>query len=417
MRTRDLADEVPGREMRSHLFIYDLSAPEDQIEDFAACIQGLADSCEKWASIRIVSDDECGRAQAALKDGADACKVLLKEFTGEERVDQLYIGPNGRPVTKFLRAATTGAEKVNFGDGLALNFTMDYYRPDFYPQHVGRHVGGEAGGKKKTLKSRLKRLERIVKHWVRGAAEEENARTPTAPAPLPPRPFDTHCLLLKNLFNEQLDEVLDIDPACFKELFARFAAGFESKVPVAAQRLRGLQEDRTSVSILLTSNFSETQRMTLEGEIEGYLRLLDQMQHGPDQALLIKPHPRDSHEKIKQLRSAVDGRYGQVILLDDPWSFYVPFESLFDKYFCEAGVARSNVEAATVSSACLSLEYLYAQPCVLGFGADIVTKHFSENWQPLRHIHEEDLEAIVRDLRSSEQVRSLHASRTRPLAA
>lgn len=371
-----------NRQLVNHLIIHDLSAPEGQIDEFAECIRMLAMKLEVWRSIHFVKTSDVIRIQAQLREKRGGVQSLLAEQFGIEGCDELFVGQNNKTIPTWLRQATGDARHICFGDGIALNFTNSYFRPKDYA--LAQASSQWATRLRRTLKSHLARFMRR-----------------SVPVPATGDRFDGHCLLLKNLFDQQLDHVTMIDPSLFLEIFDCFADDFSVKAPATHAALAGLANSPGKNVVLLTSNFSETGRMSLAGEMHGYCELLQQMPQGDDVVLIIKPHPRDSYEKIERLRQVVAGRYGATLALSDPWTFYLPFESLYARYLAPSVAMDRQTYVATVSSACISLEYLYRQPCELGFGLELVEQEFVPLWRPLRKVHERDLKKIVNKLRES----------------
>ena len=115
--------------------------------------------------------------------------------------------------------------------------------------------------------------------------------------------------------------------------------------------------------------------------------------------LVIKPHPRDGHEKITRLSMHATRHFAEVVTLDDRWTFHLPFESVFVRYFPTGSRIRAATRVVCTSSAALSLEHLYGQECHLGFGPRAVRRCFAHNWKALRLRHEADLRAAIRQIR------------------
>lgn len=365
----------------NHLIIHDLSAPDGQAAEFAECIGELANKLEDWQSICFVEHSSILQIQGDLLPNTMSLERLLHERFEIQKCDELYVGQNNKSVPGWLRKSVGDARQICFGDGIAINFSNAYFRPKEY-----------ASENKKSTSAR--KWHRRLKNWLRGLPGK--SRTVTTEAP-----FDTHCLLLKNLFDQQLERVVTIDPALFLEIFDTFAQDLPHKAPQTHAALSELSQHQGQNVVLLTSNFSETGRMSLDGEIRGYRELLQRLPKGDDVALIIKPHPRDSYEKIETLQRFVGAEYQQTIALSDAWTFYLPFESLYSKYFAPDSSSRRETHLATVSSACISLEYLYQQTCELGFGQRMVDSEFVPLWRDLRQVHERDLAKVVKQLRAS----------------
>jgi hypothetical protein len=366
----------------NHLIIHDLSAPAGQDLEFANCIHALARKVETWASITYKPLNEVVELQAELAKQTKTAAEKLQRLVGVESCDELFVGQNNKALPTWLVQATPNAKHICFGDGIAMNFTNDYYRPH----------SEKAEKRHSTVKQTLRKLVRYVKELVRGKKLK-----------LCDSKFDHHCLLLKNLFDQHVERVIDLTGETFKELFDSFGKDFDKQVPCLHRHLQSVANSGNEVVFLLTSNFSETCRMSLEAELDGYAELLSRLPQGPETTLIVKPHPRDSHEKIARLMDAMSDRYGNETALSDPWTFYLPFESLYSKYFASDSNAKSKVHVATVSSACISLEYLYGQACSLGFGAAVVDNSFVPMWQERRKVHEVDLQKIIYRIRSQQR--------------
>ena len=165
--------------------------------------------------------------------------------------------------------------------------------------------------------------------------------------------------------------------------------------------LRKITNQPHEIVVLMTSNFSESGKMTLDGELDAYDELI-RAETGT--ALVLKPHPRDSQQKIQQLRKRLSGRFRELVVLDNPHSFYLPFESVFDRFLWNKTPSAPRV--ICTSSACLSFEALYGIHCRLGFGEQAVRKYFRPEWVSHRLVHERDLLAVVHDIRNSHSRRA-----------
>jgi hypothetical protein len=146
----------------------------------------------------------------------------------------------------------------------------------------------------------------------------------------------------------------------------------------------------------MTSNFSEAGKMTVESEIAAYQELVGD---GCASVLVLKPHPRDSREKIQSLRNVLAARFQKMIVLDDPQSFYLPFESVFDRFLFTGVREGDRPQVLCTSSACLAFELVYGISCRLGFGEQAVPKYFRQAWIPHRLRHERDLQEVVSEIR------------------
>jgi hypothetical protein len=228
---------------------------------------------------------------------------------------------------------------------------------------------------------------------------------PPPPAPVPMKSkkhavaFDNHYLLLANQFDQQLERFEQLDASDFASLFNIFAESLTDKASQTCAELESALQGAPQAIVLLTSNFSETKRKTLAGEVKCCLDMVRREQHDSRAVLVIKPHPRDSAEKISVLQQEAAKSFHRVVTLTDPWTFYVPFESIFVRYFASNPRVAPVTSVVCSSSACISLELFYGQRCELGFGSRNVRKYFAPKWQKLRQRHEDDLLRLVHHVR------------------
>ncbi len=142
--------------------------------------------------------------------------------------------------------------------------------------------------------------------------------------------------------------------------------------------------------------------MDLQGEVACNLELVRCARRSNRALLVIKPHPRDSIAKIEQIASEASRTFRHVIQLTDPWSYYLPFESIYVSHFATPRTAAMTTVVCS-SSACISLELLYRQQCELGFGEANVGEHFARKWQSTRLQHEADLRRVVAEIRRNQR--------------
>lgn len=373
----------------NHLIVHDLSSPGDQASDFAACLYSLAEQCDDWASMHYLPLPEMLRLQAALKEGGwDGAISALRQTLGFDHCDELLLGQNMLFINNLLSRSYAQAEKACYGDGIALNFTAEYYTP----------ASEEAVG----LRSAGRRFEQwLRRRWKKALGKP----VPPPPTPVPMKSkkhavaFDKHYLLLANQFDQQLERFEQLEASDFANLFEIFAESLAEKASDTCAALESALHGAPQAIVLLTSNFSETKRMTLDGEVKCCLDMVRREQHDSRAVLVIKPHPRDSVEKIAVLQQEAAKSFHRVVTLTDPWTFYVPFESIFVRYFASNPRVAPVTSVVCSSSACISLELLYGQRCELGFGSRNVRRYFAPKWQQLRQRHEDDLLRLMRHVR------------------
>ena len=391
------ADRAAGSTPANYLVIHDLHCPDDQTQEFADCIGRLAQLGAVWQSIHYVSAETLRRLSSdALADGWSAAAAGLRECIGVGTAAELFLGQNLLVINQLLYRAYPDAVGACYGDGIGLNFSNDYYRVPATPR---KRWGLDLPIV--SIRSAGSRLQRNIRHRIR--CWRGIAQGPLQPATdaclAQPVPFDRHYLLLANLLDEQREDFVQLDAADFHDLFAAYGVEIESAASQGCSPLVDALPRASSVVVLLTSNFSETGRMTLEGEIASCIESVLQVGGGPGSLLVIKPHPRDGREKIVRLTTEARRHFAEVVALDDRWMFHLPFESVFVFFFPPGSAIRAVTQVVCTSSAALSLEHLYGQQCFMGFGAPAVRQRFAKAWQSLRLRHEADLVAAIRLIR------------------
>lgn len=381
------ADRVAGPCAANHLLIHNLSCPADQTEEFVDCIGRLARMAGTWDSIRSISAAEVRLLQGELAAGGDSqAAAAVQKMIGIAAADSLFLGQNLLPLNHLLSCAYANASRACYGDGIGLNFSTDYYRAPRYDPGI-RGLG--------------RRLERAVRCSIKSwrGLDVGQLQGSSGKSVGDAVPFDRHYLLLANLFDQHLDTFVQLDAADFRQLFAAYLPEVERAASQGRDLLADALGKASSVVVLLTSNFSETGRMMLPGEVECCIDSVLQEGGGPGSLLVIKPHPRDSHEKIARLAAEARRFFAEVVTLDDRWMFHLPFESIFIRYFPAQSQIRAATRVVCTSSAALSLEHLYGQECTLGFGPRAVRRCFVHNWRALRLRHEADLAKAVQRIR------------------
>jgi hypothetical protein len=384
-------DRAAGAPAANHLLIHNLSCPADQADEFADCIARLAGRVAEWATVHHLTADELAALQRRhATDGPLVAAAMLAEFTGVAEAHEVLLGQNLLFLNHLIDRAHPRAVKACYGDGVGLNFSTDYYRPPEF----------EAGWR--GLGRRLERAVRRHTHRWTGA-------TPPPPRPQGRKPghavaFDRHYLLLANRFDSHVDHHVQLDAEEFRRLFAGFVPEIDEAVATAGDPLAAELGRAARVVVLLTSNFSETARMRLSEEVDACVTAAAAVGGGAGSLLVVKPHPRDSRDKVRLIADAASRRFAAVVTLDAPWTFYLPFESVYDRWFLRDERVRRVTRVVCTSSAGLSLEALYEQPVEVLFGERMVRRLFAHNWRSLRVRHEADLRRIITEIRA---VRSL----------
>jgi hypothetical protein len=380
------ADRPGDPAVANHLLIHNLACPVEQADGFAECIARLAGRVADWATVRHVTIGDLGTLQEChAKDGLDGARPHLEEFAGTTAADELLLGHNLLPLNHLLDRAHPQAVRSSYGDGVGLNFSADYFRPLEF-EDGWRSLG--------------RRLERAVRQRVRRWRGRPAAR-PQGKDPAHAVAFDRHYLLLANQFDTRVDDYVQLAPEVFRNLFAAYVPEIDASIAAGGDPLAPALDRASRVVVLLTSNFSETRRMALAGEVEACVAAAAAQGGGPRSVLVIKPHPRDSHEKIRLIAERAAEHFAAVVPLADPWTFHLPFESVYDRWFLRNERVRAMTRVVCTSSAGLSLESLYDQPVEVAFGERVSRRLFDPKWRTLRRRHEADLRRIIAGIRAA----------------
>lgn len=371
-----VASAADGAVALSHdvLVLHDLWSDE-----FARCIEEMAARLSRWARVVHL---ESGELEALAREGRvrglGAALAQLRARLGVEHADEVYLGQSPWLTPRLVAAAFPGARRTSYGDGIGLNFSEAYFTPEA---------------------PRVRRRDR-VRERMRAAW-----RSPAQPPSWEPPPavFHRHALLLPNQFDQVVSDVVLSDPGAFRAAFEVLGPLLDSPeghglVPGRRTEL-GTLPLTTHVSVVLTSNFSESGKMSADAELRCYGAVLKDEPVDSDTVLVLKPHPRDSKEKVAAVVRELAPRFSQVIQLDDPLSFHLPFEVIFERYLRRRGPGR--VRVTCFSSACLSLELLYGATCRVGFGEELVRASFARPWVEHRLRHEADLARVIQVIRAA----------------
>jgi hypothetical protein len=375
------------------LVIHDLSTSPEQGVEFAECLRELAGLCESWTRIVYIDSEASATLQKQLKTGGwEKATETLKSWLGCSDADELLLGQNLLLLNHLLAQAFPDADKSCYGDGLAINFSAEYYSPDHNPITRAADLTPSPSKKKGVM-----RWFAPWGNWGRGSQGETPKMRPVKPLAKEKYrvAFSRKYLLFPNLLDEQWPNYVQLSPAPFVDLFQRIARELDRFDQGNCEHLADHVAEADQTIVLLPSNFSETKRMELDGEIECYQQWVQSVRTSDNPLLVIKPHPRDSYGKIEQIRQIFTMVGYRVEVLADPWTFYVPFESIYLRYIQPRLRNRQRLDIICTSSACLSLEYLFGQQCHLGFGAEQVERFFATQWRPLRQLHETDLHRLI----------------------
>ena len=375
-------------EYEDFLVIYDLYAPHGQIEAFADFVKKMALAVCNWKAIIYLTPKQMDDFATRL-DIFPSPSVLasVQELIGITKADEIYLSRNWQFGNRLMINAYRTAKKICYGDGIGFYFSEAYFSP----------TTPDNGA---SLKSRVRRKLRHLKNSIRARV------SPVAAPPVRSRASDSTVLgeVDFDVGYFLLPDILGQKPPMKTRLVGKeFTEGIFRKLAVAldtddvANRLGYIS--RVPTVVLMTSTFSEAARMTPANEIVAYRKFMERQNFSRESTLIVKPHPRDSEEKIRQLGKALRDLFAEVVLLTDPNLFFVPFEIFLMQIFRgENEKALRHLKIVTFSTACLSLEVLFSLGPIVGFGSELVSKFFYEAYASGRIRHESDLKMALQKL-------------------
>lgn len=361
-----------------YLVIYDLYTPPGQIEEFANYVKKIAELAHQWKGITYINPIQFNAISKELATSSPR-KIyeLVHQLVGTNSADEIYLCRNWQFGNQLLINTYKSAKKICYGDSIGIYFSSNA-KGLFAPSNplkldFGNYIKKQIKTviskvkEKLQLKIVLKNVEFDIGYFI----------LPDIMGELPP--MKTVVLdkleLLKTF--DKLRGLIDVD----------YISHLKEKI------------DSNPILILLTSNFSEAQRMSEEDEINAYCQFLSSQKIEPNTILLIKPHPRDGSAKIQRLQLALSDLFTNILVLSEPHLFFLPFEILFAQAFLRSDMSvRDNIKVLTVSSACLSLKLLFNVPCVVGFGEEITPQFFYENYADGRLEHEAYLKTAIQKI-------------------
>lgn len=152
------------------------------------------------------------------------------------------------------------------------------------------------------------------------------------------------------------------------------------------------------ITILLTANLSEAKRMKELDEIQAYENLLVQHTSFND-LVLIKPHPRDSRQKLLNLKQRLRQTFQQVEVMEEEKSQYIPFElyilHLISILYKDWETFTKMVNIITISTSCLTLAELFGIKCKIGLAEKDIYQYFRSDQVRNRIDHNRILQQIV----------------------
>jgi hypothetical protein len=276
------------------------------------------------------------------------------------------------------------AWKVCYGDSIGIYFSEAYFSPAVAKN--GRPL-------KAVVRQQLTRIKHSLKSRLTGR------ETPLNGVVLDEIEFDIGYFLLPEILGETPPmKTRLVSKQTTEEIFRKLARALDPEQVVARYGYLA----KVQAVILMTSNFSEASRMSAESELVAYREFLEKLQLPRESTLIIKPHPRDGEEKVRELGRRLGDMFANVVLLMDLNLFFTPFEVfLIQIFFGEGDETPGNLKIITFSTACLSLPILFNIRPIIGFGNEIVRTLFFENYISGRVQHEHDLSSAMQTLADS----------------
>jgi hypothetical protein len=359
--------------VRDILIVHELFAPGGQDVEFFQVIKGMAEQGRTWHKIIYVDSKTIDRlGTIAIEKGNVALRKEMCELLTIESADELYLSRDWQLGSQIFLEFFRSAFKICYGDGVGLYFPESY----FYTKTPLTRLKFSTVGKVAT--SIAETFKNAIKFPARRPVFENltNAR------------FNFGYLLLANLSREKPSfpySLITLEQ--LRQTLREFARDFTH--PIIDRLANGSE----SPSILLTSNFSEAGRTSVESEISLYSEFLG----GQEKCnlLIIKPHPRDDKKKLLQLKRVFIDKGHDVVLLDDQVSFYTPFEFFLLQIESRSPGAVKRMSFFTTSSSCLTIALLFNCKPHLGFGDQLVNRYFFPKYRKGRISHELDLNNVL----------------------
>jgi len=389
LNSRETEQRDSVYEYEDFLVVYDLYAPGDQGEEFARVVEKMARAVRNWKAVIYLNPERMNELAASFDVSTKAATfALVHELLGATKADEIYLCRNWQFGNRLMINAYRGAAKICYGDSIGLYFSEAYFSP-------------AVANNGQTFKSQVRRKLRPFEIFVRAGAKSllppavvnkiRDTRKTLAEVD-----FDIGYFLLPNILGEvpPMDTRL-VRKECTEKVFRKLAAALDANH--IADRYKDIS--RAPTVVLMTSNFSEGKRMSGENEILAYRKCLEQLGFPRESTLIVKPHPRDAEEKIQEVGRVLRSLFSDVILLTDPNLFFIPFEIFLLQIFRgETEKALRDLKIVTFSTACLSLTAFFKLTPIIGFGSELVSEFFYEDYVQGRIRHERDLQLALKDL-------------------
>ena len=383
LQTREAEQQRSDVEYEDYLVIYDLYAPDSQLPQFKNAVERMARALRDWKSIVYFSKErmiEFGR-QLTFATRPQVYQQI-RDLVGVDEAGEVYLCRNWQFGNSLMLNVYRDAWKVCYGDSIGIYFSEAYFSP------------AVAKNGRPPLKAAVRQQLSRIKHSLRNRLTGD--QTPSRDVVLDEIQFDIGYFLLPEILHETPPmKTRLVNKATTGEIFRKLARALDPEQILAQY---GYLANVPAV-ILMTSNFSEASRMSEENELVAYREFLEGLKLPRESTLIVKPHPRDGEEKVRELGRRLGDMFAKVVLLMDQNLFFTPFEVfLIQTFLGERDETPRNLKIITFSTACLSLPILFDIRPIIGFGNEIVKREFFENYISGRLQHEHDLNSAMRTL-------------------
>jgi hypothetical protein len=347
----------------NYLVIYDLFSSPGQEHEFVDFLEKMAKEIISVTKIIYLSPEYLSKlSKKALF--INPCLLpdnILKLFK-QTYFDEVYLSKEWQFSNKLILKLFSYSKKICYGDGFGI-----------YVKETNPMLATTPTSRSGSFKDSLRKLALVFRdrHFINITFDEGFFILPTA--------FDD-----KPDFNFTL-----LDKSIFLNIFIKFKPLIDQRwLEIIRSEIKNKQ-----VTILLTSNFSEAGRCSQEKEIDAYIELISKGScSNKESILLLKPHPRDSIDKLNKIKVSLAARFENVLFLDKSELFFIPFETLYLSLFQNSS---SPPNIITVSSACLSIKSLFNNTAFAGFGEIISKKLFYSKFINNRLKHEQALASAL----------------------
>jgi hypothetical protein len=349
----------------------------------------MALAVRNWKAVLYLNPERMNELAASFDISTKAATFArVHELLGVTKADEIYLCRNWQFGNRLMINAYREATKICYGDSIGLYFSEAYFSPA---------VASNGQTFKSQVRSKLRPFEIFVKAGAKSLLPPAVVnKIKDARKTLAEVDFDIGYFLLPNI----LGEVPPMDTRLVRKeftdrIFRKLAAALDADH--IADRYKFIS--RVPTVVLMTSNFSEGERMSFENEILAYKKFLERLDFSRESTLVVKPHPRDSEEKIQELGRVLRSLFSDVVLLMDPNLFFLPFEIFLLQIFRgETEKALRDLKIVTFSTACLSLTTVFNLTPIIGFGSELVSEFFYKDYVQGRIRHERDLQLALKDL-------------------